>query len=375
LVHDETQVRIIKEVERRVLDGEPLRSVAHDLTARGVLTPRDRFAQAQGREAKGYGWHSAGLKRALTSQTLLGYAVGREALTDAQGRVRRDSKGKKMFGPEMAARNDDGSPVVRATPILTREEFDRLGAELAERENRREPTRRSTGLLLKVIFCGVCGRPAYRLKGGVGRSPRYRCASAQYKEACGNKSIPMDYADDAVERILLGMLGESERLERVWYSGSDHSAELATIDAELVDLTSQLGRSAFRAGTPQRAALDARIDSLTARQDELSAEVVKPAGWSWEPTGEKFSDWWTQQDTEARNIWLRSMNITLGFTYSLEGRGPSIHLDLGDIEQLTAQMDARGPVVGWQAVFAAMGERGIAGIEMRGDGDVRFVPA
>ena len=82
--------------------------------------------------------------------------------------------------------------------------FDRLGVELADRENRKEPTKRSTGLLLQVVYCGVCGRPAYRLKGGAGRKPRYRCASAQYREPCGNKSIPLDYADDAVETSCLG---------------------------------------------------------------------------------------------------------------------------------------------------------------------------
>lgn len=167
-VQDPEQVQVIREVVERVLSGEPLRAVAHDLTARKPPTPKDRFAQSQGREVKGYEWHSSPLKRALTSPTLLGQIVAREPLTDAQGRVQRDSKGRKLFGPEAVIRNDDGSPVTRCEPILTREVFDRLGVELADRENRKEPTKRSTGLLLQVVYCGVCGRPAYRLKGGAG---------------------------------------------------------------------------------------------------------------------------------------------------------------------------------------------------------------
>jgi site-specific DNA recombinase len=150
LVQDPEQIKIIREAVDRVLSGEPLRAVAHDLTARRILTPRDRFAQHQGREVRGYEWHSQGLKRSLTSETLLGYAV---------------SGGKPV-------RADDGSPVIRADPILTREVFDRLGVELADRENRKEPTKRSTGLLLQILYCGVCGKPAYRLKGGTGRKPR-----------------------------------------------------------------------------------------------------------------------------------------------------------------------------------------------------------
>ena len=125
--------------------------------------------------------------------------MAREPLTGRSGTLQRDAKGRKVFGPETVVRNDDGSPVVRAEPILTREVFDRLGVELADRENRKEPTKRSTGLLLQVVYCGVCGRPAYRLKGGAGRKPRYRCASAQYKEPCGNKSIPMDVRRRTVE--------------------------------------------------------------------------------------------------------------------------------------------------------------------------------
>ena len=377
LVQDKEQVDVIHEVVRRVLDGEPLRSVAHDLTKRAVLTPRDRFAQAQGRDVKGYEWHSAGLKRSLTSPTLLGQVVTREPLMDAQGRVLRTSTGKKQFGPETIVRNADGSPVVRADPILAREVFDRLGVELADRENRKEPTKRSTGLLLQIVHCGVCGRPAYRLKGGPGRSPRYRCASAQYKESCGNKSIPTDYADEGVESILLGMLGESERLERVWDSGSDNSAELASVNDELVDLTSQLGKGVFRVGTPQRAQLDQRIAALDARQRELSAEAVKPAGWTWRPTGEKFADWWDRQGTTARNIWLRSMNVRMDFWRSTGTDGKvvnRVNLDIGDLETLTKQLDGSGPVAEWQEVFAVMSANDIQGITIGTDGTIAITP-
>jgi site-specific DNA recombinase len=314
LVQDPEQVQVINEVTERVLTGEPLRAIAHDLTARGVLTPKDRFAQSQGREVKGYAWHSSPLKRSLTSQTLLGYAVTREPLTDAQGRVQRDGKGKKVFGPEGPVRKDDGSPVVRSTPILTREVFDRLGVELSDRENRKEPTKRSSGLLLRVIYCGTCGRPAYRLKGGPGRSPRYRCASAQHKEPCGNLSVPMADADEILTEQLLDTLEDSERLERIWDSGSDNSAELNDINETLADLTGLLSTGPYKAGTPQRVALDRRITDLAARQEMLSSETVKPAGWTWKPTGELFSDWWTRQDTEARNVWLRSMGVRLTWT-------------------------------------------------------------
>lgn len=365
-VQDSEQVDVIRDVVERVLTGEPLRSVANGLTERGVLTPKDRFAQSQGREVKGYAWHSGPLKRSLTSPTLLGQVVAREPLTDAQGRVQRDGKGRKVFGPEAVVRNDDGSPVVRSEPIITREVFDRLGVELADRENRKEPTKRSSGLLLQVIHCGVCGRPAYRFKGGVGRKPRYRCASAQYRDTCGNKSIPLEYADEAVEGALLGLLAKSERLERVWDKGSDRSAELAEIDNTLADLTDQLGTGVFTKGTPQRARLDARIAALAARQTELSAEAVRPAGWTWQPTGEKFGDWWGRQDVTARNVWLRSMGVRLDYRYSAGETDPGVNLTVGDIETLTKRLIAGSNVTRLQKMFRSMTKSGVSNIELSG---------
>ncbi|MGE2717568.1 recombinase family protein [Mycolicibacterium litorale] len=366
IVQDAEQVKIIREVVERVLDGVPLRAIAHDLTARGIPTPKDRIAQHRGKPMKGYTWHSGPLKRSLTSPTLLGQVVAREPLLDGQGRPQRDVKGRKQYGPEYIVRGDDGSPVIRAEPILSREVFDRLGKELADRENRKEPTKRSTSLLVGIVYCAVCGRPAYRLKGGKGRNPRYRCASAQYKETCGNKSIPLAYVDDGLEGILLRMLGESERKERVWDSGSDNSAELEQINATLVDLTGLLGSGPYGAGTPQRITLDRRISDLAARQAQLSAEAIKPAGWAWQPTGEPFGAWWARQDVTARNVWLRSMGVRLGFAYPPGGGRPTIEISFGEIEKMADETEARDTVTELVTVFGEMREHGVRGLVIDG---------
>ncbi|WP_237168690.1 recombinase family protein [Prescottella equi] len=368
-VQDAATALVIRSVVDRVLSNEPLRAIAHDLTERGIPTAKDRFAQHQGREVQGYKWHPGPLKRSLSSPTLLGYAVTREPLTDAQGRIQRESNGKKKFGPETIVRADDGSPIVRAEPILTVAVFERLQAELGNRENRKEPTKRSNALLLQVIKCGVCGNPAYRLKGGTGRAVRYRCSSAQYKTTCGNRTIRQDYADDVVTTLVLGMLGESERKERVWDSGSDHSAELAELDSTLTDLVGQLGTGPFKAGTPQRIKLDQRIAELAARQEELAKAETKAAGWTWQPTGELFSDWWERQTIEQQNVWLRTMGVELTWTFDGDAKEPNVRLDLGDLETLTKQLNPAGSVQEWQKVFDAMTGTGVSSIELPSSGD------
>lgn len=334
LVQDPVQVAVIHEVIDRVLLGEPLRAIAHDLTSRGVFTPRDRFAELQGRPTRQYAWHSGPLKRALTSQTLLGRAITRD----------------------VAVLDDAGRPIVRSEPIITRDVFDRLATELAGRENRKEPTKRSSGLLLRILYCGECGRAAYRLKGGKGRKPRYRCASSQYRESCGNRSIQLEWAEDELERRILEHLGPVERRRRVWDPGSDVSDELGEVNAELADLAESLGTPGFRRGTPQRETLDRRIEALSVRQAELSQVTPKPAGWVYEGTGVTVQEWWEDATTEERNVWLRQLGMRVVYRSHTEGTRTVVdefRID-GD---LTLDLDAEhalGPV--WDVVQMMLSE-------------------
>ncbi len=379
LIQEPGQVKVINEVVERVLAGEPTRSIAHDLTRRKVLTPRDAFAVSQGREPKGFSWHPGPLKRGLTSPALLGQVVVREHLVDDDGNPLKDKKGKKLFGPETVVRNPDGSVVVRSEPILSRPVFEKVCVELAQRENRKEPDKRTASLLVRVIHCsapcshrraledcpddcmGICGMPAYRLKGGKGRAPRYRCASATNAKSCGNRSVTVAEADEIVESLVLGLLGSSERMERVWEAGSDHSDELEEINAKLVDLTSQLGSGMFKPGTPQRGRLDANIAALVARQEVLLAEVVRPAGWVWQGTGQNFGEWWGQQDTASRNRWLQSRDIWLGFDQYGYQFMPV------DGEVWLEGMQAGGAAAGVRKMFKGMKDSGIAGVELSAD--------
>ncbi|MCA1007022.1 recombinase family protein [Rhodococcus hoagii] len=370
LVHDAEAVPVIQEVVERVLTGEPLRAIAHDLTERGIPTARDRYNSHQGREPKGYGWHSAGLKRALTSPTLLGYVTRREPITDAHGRVLRDSKDRKQFGPEEIVRGGDGSPVQRSEPILTKPVFDRLGVELADRENRKEPTKRSSALLLQVVFCDVCGRPAYRLKGGKGRASRYRCASAQYKATCGNLTVPEADLDDFVESQVLGLMGESERLSRVWDAGEDTAAELAEVDETLTDLVGQLGSGPYRSGTPQRATLDDRIAALAKTRDDLVAVTTRPAGWTWQPTGETFAEWWERQGVQERNVYLRSMGVSVRFD---KREALQLKLTLGELNKMASEVKPTARLKGATDLQAAMTTHGVEGIEIQDGVEVYWI--
>lgn len=55
------------------------------------------------------------------------------------------------------------------------------------------------------------------------------------------------------------------------------------------------------------------------------------------------------------------MKIRLEFDHE------QVRLDLGDLFELTQQMNASGPAAEWQQVLNAMQDNGVAGIEINGE--------
>ena len=139
-----------------------------------------------------------------------------------------------------------------------------------------------------------------------------------------------------------------------------------------MDLVNQLGTGPFKAGTPQRKQLDARIVELTKLQDALSTTPTTPSGWRWEPTGEKFADWWSRQDNEGKNAYLRRMGVTIGFIYPMEKsyrQSPQLFLELGEINAMLSEVQG---TTGVGQYFTLMNEYGVAGVEHQLDGSKRI---
>lgn len=372
LVQDRVQVGTIRQVVDRVLAGERLRAIAADLTRRNVQTTTNRYREHKGQPQTRNQWHPQRMRESLESPTMLGQMTVREPVLDRYGKPKRDSRGRKMFGPETVLRGSDGTPVERAVPILSVAEQERLKAELRSREvgvKAADKRKNPPTLLLGCVYCAACGLPAYRMVGGKGRRDRYRCKSVQLYQACSpHTSTPMDEIDKAVTDTILKVIGETERLERVWEQGSDNTDELAEVDALLVDLVNLLGTGPFKAGTPQRTQLNARIAELTTRQEALNAMPRTPSGWRWEPTGEKFADWWNRQDNEGKNAYLRRMGVTVGFIYPMEKsyrQSPRLFVELGEINAMLAE------VKGTTAIgerYKLMAEYGVVGVEQHADG-------
>lgn len=113
-----------------------------------IPSPRDYWAVKQNRAKGGktggekglvrdsFNWNPTVLTRMLKNPTLLGWKM---------------HKGKPV-------RDDQGNPVMHTeTPVMTREEFDRIGALLDARSIDNRERKDTNALLLRVIHCAHCG--------------------------------------------------------------------------------------------------------------------------------------------------------------------------------------------------------------------------
>lgn len=339
---DPVQVKQVHKAAGLVLQGVSMNEIARQFNSAGELTPRALNDVRQGREPRKSQWRGNRLKSMITSKAMLGYAMIREPVLDKSGKPKRNKSGQKIYEPEAKVVVKDGAPVKRAEAILDRDTWERVCKELASREV--DVSARSHSLLLNVLFCGICGNPAYKMSPNNGRRPSYRCSTAQLGKngKCSTKTLQVDeeLIEDTVTRSFLGLLGDSVRAVKVWDEGVDHSEELAELEAGIRELANELPR--YRAGTTAFDAITANIETMQERLDQLEAEGVRPAGWVWEPTGQTIRDWWEASSVVERNAYLRECGVKVTFEHRenrKRGEAPDVQISYENIPGVVSELD------------------------------------
>lgn len=322
---DPETLPLLREVIDRILAGDRPGTVCRDLNARGELTSADRHRVRQGNEPLGARWQSMNLTREITSPTMLGQVVSRPFTG------KRTDKGRKVYGEPAVVRGDDGAPIVRAAPLIDRERFERLCAAVGATKGKHTPYGGHQALLLGVISCAECGSPYWL---GKGRSHKYyRCGAQQQRgESCGSRAVRQDIADEFVTEHLIADFGDVERMRRVYEPAEDHAAELADVNAELIDVAGLIGTGPFRSG-PARLRLEQRAEALDRRREVLEATPSRAAGYRLEPTGQTFGRYWEELDDTERGQFLQDHRVRLEYRH-LRGEGPDFHLVWSDLETL-----------------------------------------
>jgi site-specific DNA recombinase len=340
LVPDEDGLApVIRDVVKRLADGERNASILADLNGRNVPTPKDRQDELAGRTPKSRFWRAANFRRLVQSPTIIGQAVHRPVIVDADGKpVLKD--GAKQYGPEQVVFKD-GAPLVRAEPLVSPELFYAAKAEIAARTEGKNQTRRATeaALLTGVLYCGKCEHKMYRLV-RKHRKDHYRCNSTQRGQACGNGNMTCEDLDQAVTDELMGLIGAVPFARSEYVAGSDNSSTIEQIDAELMSYVESVGR--FPPGSPAYNAMMAKVDALTAKRIELAGMPEIPSGWRYVPTGETFAEHWAKLSVSERNDYLRNHGFRVNLTRP-KGEAPSWAVDLGDALKM---LDSINPKIG-----------------------------
>ncbi|MGX1953090.1 recombinase family protein [Streptomyces anulatus] len=313
LVPDPDAVKVIERIVRELLEGATLSAVAAGLNVDSIPSPRDHWAVKMEREkggktggAKGsnvvrdvFKWTPAVIGRMLRNPTMLGWKMHK-------GNPVRDAEGN----PVMAT----------AEPIMTRQEFDRIGAVLDSRSIDNGERKDTDALLLRVIHCDSCEGRMYLskpTKNGASVNPFYKCNSHARGDMCAlPANIRASWVDDYVEAEFLRVLGPVQTTHVVEIPGYDPEPELRATVAEFEEHQRQEGRQkskhAARAWQERADALDNRIATLEAAEKVEPQRIVTN-------TGRTFADEWAEKDTAGRRAMLIEVGVRLDVRRGVRG--------------------------------------------------------
>ncbi|MET8706539.1 recombinase family protein [Streptomyces californicus] len=313
LTPDPDAVKVIERIVRELLEDMTVSAIAARLNTDRVPSPRDHWAVKMEREkggktggAKGshvvrdvFKWTPSVITRMLRSPMLLGWKMHK-------GKPVRDAEGNPIMATE--------------TPILTRAEFDRIGAVLDSRSIDNRERTDTDALLLRVIHCDSCKGRMYLskpTKNGASVSAFYKCNSTARGDACElPANVRADWADEFVTAEFLRVVGSIETTHVVEVPGYDPEPELHATVAEFEEHQRQEGRQkskhAARAWQERADALDNRIAMLETAEKIEPQRIVTP-------TGRTFADEWAEKDTAGRRAMLIEAGVRLDVRRGVRG--------------------------------------------------------
>ncbi len=328
---DPESANIVREAVARVIGGESLFSVTADFNRRGLPTPRDYQRIQAGkptgkpkRDASGavvtgldgeperepVSWQTSSLLVILRSEALI-------------GRVRHFGK---------TVRGADGRVVVRAEPLISVDDWERLQAVLSDPARHRRAKRRvnDPALLLRVVDCVICHRPVYRwvhARSSGKTYTYYRCRTgfnrAEYRQDCPAMPVHAEWLEELAADLFLSQVGDVELLERHLVPGDTYAAELEEVGKAIAELTAdRYVRGIVRDD------YDAVVGALQAEHARLAELPSLPPRTEYRSTGKTYRQLWKETaDAEPRRRLMTGAGFRLEVARLASGTVVVHHLD------------------------------------------------
>ncbi|MFF1625544.1 recombinase family protein [Streptomyces sp. NPDC058272] len=305
-------VTVIERIVRLLLERESPTSIAIKLNEQGIPSPRDYWSLKKGRATGG---KSTGPKKTRIEER-------RERFLWSGGAITAMLRSEAMIGWKIhrnnPVRDSLGRPVMATNKsIMTRPEYDMIGAKLDERASNNGPRSDTDTWLLQVLFCAGCDGAMYLSKQG-SRPGAYKCGARQRAQACKEPTtVKQEWAEGYVEREFLARVGRFRIVEIIETPGYDPEAELKATLAEFEEHQEEKGRqrsSAAKEAWRRRAdALDARIAELeaTPRVEPNRVEVPTDRMYvhEWGPLVDAPEEERQAVDTRARHLMLLNAGV------------------------------------------------------------------
>lgn len=302
---DPTEAAIVRRVVDELLAGRTLYAIAERLNQDDVPTRRpirvDKLTKLETRRR----WSATVLRAMLRNGTLLGWQ------THTRFEARRDESGQEVTIRHVeTVRDDKGLPRVFWSPIMSRDEFERVRAltEWTPTPGRGEQSAagrrtRASRLLSGRILCPGCDRPlAVHAYANSPRRSTYSCGGKHRGWNCpGGVSVQCDNVEAQVERLFLAAVGRLQVVEA--RQRVREVAGLAEVEEAIRHTT-----DALRAPDADLADLVARLESLRGERERLDVVPLSPVVELVE-TGRTFSEAWAEADLLARQGLLDAAGI------------------------------------------------------------------
>ncbi|MFF9395585.1 recombinase family protein [Streptomyces griseoluteus] len=296
LTPDPVYAELLREIAKRVRDGDSTYTIAEDFNRRGIMTWSDHLRSLAGKPVKGILWKPATIARVIQNPVCVGY---------------------QTYNGEIWETEEGEPSVIADEPILKLGQWEAANKALAARTRLKKVRRRDTACLLTgIAICGSCGsrmvchHTTKTLKNGETKTYRdYRCTSRNRSVAC---SVDATVGESELEAVfteaLIGAIGYAPELVKLVDPGEDHTAELEQKRQRLNKLESDYAEGKYDTEAKEQSYWRT-LENLTKKIAELEAHPMRPRTVVFQPTGRTWADKWKAMGTQDRREFLSERNV------------------------------------------------------------------